>query len=196
MEQFKRHVAYKASIAQLLGSKFIKEADLSYLLIGDRRVSRVNIIGIVVGVDDAAVILDDGSSRIALRTFGESLVFNGAVGDSVLVVGRPREFDNDRYIVPEIISKIDSRWMAVRKLELKLIPEAEKTYEESEVIRETIDDDTSTKVYNLIKSLDEGEGVEVERVISGIESAEKIISNLLKEGEIFEIRPGRVKVLE
>ena len=54
------------------------------------------------------------------------------------------------------------------------------------------------KVYSLIKELDNGNGAEFESVIekSGCEDAEKIISRLLMEGEIFELGKGRLKVLE
>ena len=52
-------------------------------------------------------------------------------------------------------------------------------------------------IIEIIEQKDSGDGVGVDEIIleSGIENCEKIINNLLEEGEIFEIRPGTVKVL-
>ena len=52
------------------------------------------------------------------------------------------------------------------------------------------------QIINKIKELDEGSGVDVDLILDKYENAEKIVKNLLEEGEIFEVRPGRVKVLE
>lgn len=57
---------------------------------------------------------------------------------------------------------------------------------------------TSDKILDIIRSLDDGGGAAVEKVLAkaGRADAETMLTNLLAEGEIFEIRPGRVKVLE
>ena len=48
------------------------------------------------------------------------------------------------------------------------------------------------------KGLDrlEGEGIDVEELIKQFDNAEKAIKQLLEDGEVFEIRPGKLKVLE
>ena len=52
--------------------------------------------------------------------------------------------------------------------------------------------------YSLIKKLDKGEGVTFEDVIknSATSKAETIITKLLENGDVFEIKPGKLKVLE
>ena len=52
-------------------------------------------------------------------------------------------------------------------------------------------------VLKLVKNMDTGQGVSYEKIItsSGIGDCENIIKSLIEEGEIFEIRPGIVKVL-
>ncbi|MFC1768904.1 hypothetical protein ACFLZX_04025 [Nanoarchaeota archaeon] len=258
MDQFKRHVAYKVNVSQINNSSFVKQEDQwapSYIPINDKQVSRVNLMGVVVAVEENGLVVDDGTGRIPLRSFDNS-VPSGNIGDAINIIGRPREFNNEKYIVPEIVTKIDTAWLAVRKLEVPFVAEAptesfsqesaveenvapERSVEtpvqsnvaqesvsevkqespvenvnqgspvqsdtmtqeseavESEVVEESLED-PSTKIFNLIKKLDEGEGVDIDKLQSEsqIETAEKIISNLLKEGEIFEIKPGRVKVLE
>ena len=50
----------------------------------------------------------------------------------------------------------------------------------------------------MIKKLDEGDGVLIDDVIksSKIGDAEEIINRLLENGDIFEIKPGKLKILE
>ena len=49
----------------------------------------------------------------------------------------------------------------------------------------------------LIKELDQGHGVSIEDISSkDIEDIDKKIEMLLKEGDIFEVKPGKLKVLE
>ena len=57
---------------------------------------------------------------------------------------------------------------------------------------------TSDRILEIIRELDDGQGAAVEKVLAkaGRPDAETMLTNLLAEGEIFEIRPGRVKVLE
>jgi hypothetical protein len=46
--------------------------------------------------------------------------------------------------------------------------------------------------------IDKGQGIETEDMIKKLDLAniEKTIENMLKEGEIFENMPGRLKILE
>jgi hypothetical protein len=51
-------------------------------------------------------------------------------------------------------------------------------------------------VIQLIKKLDDGSGAPIEQLVEANPEAESILTTLMAEGEIFEIKPGRVKVLE
>lgn len=52
-------------------------------------------------------------------------------------------------------------------------------------------------VLHAIRDLDDGSGADVAKVIAKAgKAAEKVVTALLAEGEIFELRPGKVKVLE
>jgi hypothetical protein len=65
---------------------------------------------------------------------------------------------------------------------------------------EVVDDSFSLteQVLGAIRSLDEGPGADTEQVIGhvGARNAEKTIQFLLQNGDIFEVSPGRLKVLE
>jgi hypothetical protein len=50
----------------------------------------------------------------------------------------------------------------------------------------------------FIRDLDSGDGADIGEVIkrSAIPNGENIIRKLIEEGEIFEFRPGKLKILE
>ena len=180
-------------------------------------------MGVVISKDTtddnrAVVVIDDGSSSITLRSFEENKSLQSAtVGELLKIIGRPRKFGSEICIIPEIIKKVDNRkWIDVRKLELALKEkpckkqsDSEKMEKKSIVIEtvkekeEIVEDVTEEKkspsvvVYNLIKNMDSGDGVDIEDIIkeSKIDDTEQIIKGLLQEGEIFEIKRGKLKVL-
>lgn len=221
-ESARRQVAFKARVADIVNNRYVKEDGWlpNYIAVGDLKISRVNILGVIVSKDlqEADVvsqnfILDDGTGRIALKFFEPAKPLD--VGDIVTVIGRPREFGADRYIVPEIIKKVsDSQWVEVRKLELASMkhlqkraketkPEAQKSpVEEEDLSVETEDfvEDANpmSDVLDIIRQLDKGDGVGFEDISakSRKDNVEGIIGRLLEHGDIFEIRPGRYKVLE
>ncbi|MFH1642971.1 MAG: OB-fold nucleic acid binding domain-containing protein [Nanoarchaeota archaeon] len=199
-EQIKRHVAYKVNIKDVLSGTYIKsegEWDPNFIEINNKQISRVNLMGIVVqndqGANQSSIILDDGTGRIIIRSFGRE---NDKikVEDIVLVIGRPREFGNERYIVPEIIKKIDNKkWVELRKLERSNTVKEESIEIEVGAPEEGFPEE---KIIEAIKELDQGEGADIQLINEKINDAEKVIKNLLERGEVFEIKPGRLKVLE
>ena len=237
-EQNQRQVAAKVRIADILRGKYIKEEgwNPNYVLMQNgKKASRVNMLGTVISMPTVemsyrSITLDDGSGAIAVRSFDEADLFQGiGLGDIIFVIGRPREYGSEIYVMPEIIKKVpDKRWIEVRKAELEKekiqtpssnenkeeippqltetqpeIAVKEETLEESEAVEEKLgpqnnEPNTQQKIYSLIKELDNGNGAEFEEVLekSNVPKAEKIISQLLMEGEIFELSKGKLKVLE
>ena len=120
-----------------------------------------------------------------------------------MLIGRPREYGSEKYIVPEIVRVIDNKkWIDIRKLEIELHNKRNKRVKKDVVLKEEVVEEKkesqADKIFKLIKEIDDGEGADTEEIISkaNVEYAEKIIANLLEEGEIFEIKPGKLKVLE
>lgn len=202
----KRDVAYKARISDILEGSLIKEGlSAGYIKLSGANASRVNIIATLVykieqGQGYAGAVVDDGTGRLSLRSFENPNAFSKAeVGDVVLVVCRIREFSNEKYASLEILKKIrDARWLSLRKMEL----ERKNAANDAAIPKNKSSGETpiaaSEEVYLLIKRLDDGNGVPVEDVIknSKRDDAESIVNSLLVSGDIFEISPGRVKVLE
>ena len=204
----KRQVAYKVRVKDILNGTYVKEEGWlpNYIEIGGNKVSRVNLIGaIVLKIDEGNVVMDDGSGKIPLRVFENNVFFEKIdVGDVVLVIGKPREFGSEKYIMPEILRKVeDTGWIDIRKNELKLDTAPDINLEKEgkkdvEEVAEGVKEDPYEKVFNLIKKMDKGEGVDVEELVNSVEGndAEKIVKRLLENGEVFEVKSGKLKVLE
>jgi RPA family protein len=222
-ETAKRQVAFKVRISDVMENQYRKEEGWlpNYIDVGHLKVSRVNIIGVIVSkqADDASTesfVLDDGSGRVPLRFFKPDDLIG--VGDVVLVIGRPREFGSERYIVPEIMKRVrDSGWVEVRKRELTLAvhrsaqaraaspvaserPSPPGAGRSEDILIETEDFSESPKslIINTIRKLDSGSGVPFEdiSVKSNVDGVDDWIGRLLESGDIFEVKPGRYKVLE
>jgi len=61
-----------------------------------------------------------------------------------------------------------------------------------------VNETSSEKICRIIKEIDSGKGAYIEDVKEklNIANCEKLINTLIEEGEIFQIRPGMLKVLE
>jgi len=212
MNQYERQTAYITDIVTLLGGQFVKgEAQIqpSYVIASGKKFSRVHIIAVIVAITGNEATLDDGTGKIVARSFENPGFFtNIQLGDIVRIIGKVRAFNEQIYIIPEIIKKMTNReWVTFHKLQHRLHRKQDVHQEMSPDIAEEIIDDIdpahtisqtpSEDILQQIKDLDTGDGAQIEAIIAGggLET-EKIIQNLLETGDVFEIRPGRIKVLE
>ena len=208
-----RQTAFIVNIKDIINSKYVKtegEWTPNYLEINSLKVSRINIMGVVISVSEdenvKSFVLDDGSSSIQVRIFEQDFDKKLEIGDILMIIGKPREYNDEKYIVPEIIKNIQNEdWLELRKKQLNVLNKdnvvKEKTIEkkdENNEIKEEIvnSENESDDIFNTIKEHDKGEGVYIEDLIKKHPDAEKLVENLLNEGEIFEIKPGKYKLLE
>jgi len=201
----RRQIAYKVRIKNILESKYTKREGFNpnFLEINGREISRINIIGVVVQKSAInnykTIVMDDGSGEILARIFeNDALLDNIQIGNVVLVIGRPREFSSEKYVLIEIIRKIEPEWAKVRKLELNLdIKTTNTDFKNKKLQNEIVIESSKNKILKLIKDLDKGEGVLADNIpVNSNEDIDKIVSVLLKEGDVFEVKPGKLKVLE
>jgi len=204
MSDIKRQTAYKCSIKQLNDAKYIQQQGLNpnYITLGNIKASRLNILAILVSKEGNTLTVDDGTSQIQIMLFDENAKRNlPTAGSLIMLIGRPREYNNKRFFVPEIIKQIeDHKWIKHRQKELLLL-NYDENHEET-TIEETIkiEDEKIINHYETIikkiKELDKGDGASFQELIKSlkIKNAEKEIEELLKEGEIFEVK-GKIKVL-
>ena len=203
--QFKRNVAHKLRIGDLLIGKPIFDVDrFLFLELGDKKIVRVNILGNIVDKYESQgdskysfLTLDDGSGQIRLKSFGDDSEklksFNQ--GQTVVIIGILRNFNNETYISPEIIKEQNPKYLLVRKLELE-----KDRLEKLPVLAKDQIFAVKDKILDRIKKAEEEGGVEVENIILEIREASPEIINqeilkLLEEGIIFEPRPGRLRYL-
>ena len=204
-EQFKRNVAYKLRINDLLiGKPILDQERFSFLDLGSKRIVRVNIIANIIEKYESEgekkysfFTIDDGSGQINVKVFGEDVdrFKNFLQGQTVLVIGVLRHWNNETYISPEIMKEQDPKYLLVRKLEL-----------EKEQLKNALPLETTKtgmvkdKILDKIKEAESSGGIEIDRIIMDLREVSPEIINqeikkFLEEGIIFEPRPGKVRYL-
>lgn len=223
--------ASKVCIKDINDGKFIKaESKLEpnrLITPLNESVSRVRVIATVVSrflSEDqryATLTLDDGTDTITVRAFREEVEHMGDVkpGDIVDVVGKIKEYNDERYVSIESVHRVDDpNWELVRKLELVLkdlthhkmkapeektdkVAQDEKLPEQAEakveIEEEVVAEDPKMLLLNIIEELDDGAGVKYLTLQSesglGDEELDKLLSELMNDGEIYEPKIGRFK---
>ncbi len=123
--QFLRHTAQKVRLAQLLQGEFIEgnENQASFLKTSKgEELFRLNVIAIVVDIEKVGsitnIMLDDSTGRVMVRSFEESqAVQDLQVGNVVLIIGKIRQYNQEKYLSAEIIKQVDPLWLQVRAKE-------------------------------------------------------------------------------
>ncbi len=202
----KRNIAYKLRIGDILAGKPILENTESgqrfnFLELGDKRIVRVNVAANVIDKFEsegdkkfATLTLDDASGQIQIKTFGDGVSSFSEInqGNTIIIIGVLRIFNNEIYILPEIIKILDPRYLLVRKLEIeKSIPKQEIKQEDITALKD--------KITEMIKQAEPEEGIDSEKLIMNLRANPELINQeirkLLEEGIIYEPRPGRLRHL-
>ena len=218
MPDIQRQTAFKIWLSELDNSVFFKsskEFEPSYFLVKDKKVSRINVIATIVNKNIAEtygfLTLDDSSSQIRVKAWREDvkLLDNVSISDTALIIGKLREYNNETYIIPEVVKKVNLNWELVRKLELTkergspVISTKDYRNEEIENTEssqaEIPPSNLQLQLISIIYSSNDS-GIEIEEICRTLNKSEQdimpSIKNLLMEGQIFEILPGRYKVLK
>ncbi len=206
----KRETAYKIKIGDLLKANQIFEQSeslnkrLQFVELGEKRILRVNIIANIIDKYNsegesrfATLTLDDGSGQIRTRVFGEDInkFENLNQGDTIILIGLLRSYNQELYIIPEIIKKQDPKYLLVRKLEIEKSMPKPLTREQKMEIKSLRDN-----ILEKIKNAEQYEGIDKDEIILNLkdnnpEIINQEIKKLLEEGIIYETKPGRVRYL-
>lgn len=200
-QSFKRNVAYKLRVGSILSGKPVMENEkLKFLEIGDKQVVRANLIANIIDkyIQEGekkfgSIVLDDATGQIKIKAFGEDVErfneFNQ--GDTVLVVGLLRSWNNEVYLTPEIMKKKDPAYLLVRKLEIEANQPKQKDKKELLALKD--------KILEMVKNSEKDGGIDIEKIIlESKESADTInqeIKKLLEDGIAYEPRPGKLRYL-
>lgn len=209
-QSYQRQIAYKVPIYALLNNQYIEQEgwNPNYIQINGKQVSRINLVATVIDKQNAGslatLVLDDSTGVIQAKLFNEDIkkIADINIGDTVLIIGRPRSFNDQKFITIEISKKINSVWAKVRKMELqKEFSLFSQHSQDSMQIQESKQhlNQYGAKFLELIKENDDGKGADLDKIISSSnlkeEEAQEVITELIKLGEIYEPRPNKIKIL-
>lgn len=132
----RRLIAKVSNVKEIVTGKFIKRPGFqsSYVLTEHgRKLSRIRTLGVVVDKFSSqdgnygSITLDDGTGTVRCKAFVNTKIFDGIVaGDLIDVFGKIREYQQEIYVIPEIIRKADPNLETLRILELKKLQKEQK----------------------------------------------------------------------
>ena len=212
----KRFTAFRMPLGLIRqGNLEFEQERFSRLVVKDKEVVRVNIIANVIDKyhnpekQYISITVDDGTGDLRVKAFSDNvhLLKNVEMGDTVLVIGLLRFFNDELYILPEIVKPVDARWLLVRKLEmptefkesLELKKEQdteamqEKEQEQGVVDRDNIESEKvedsafivnqpksiRTQILETIESADAEGGIEIDKLIMSLKAPVQDINDII-----------------
>lgn len=233
-KSFKRAIAIKLNINHILSGTYVKADSKNYLETSwGVHVSRVHILGTIVRkwvspadgesksdrTPQASLTVDDGTETIRLKAWKDDIkIFEDfQIGDIIDVIGHIREYENEKYIAPEIIKTIENpNWELIHELNIieslsrvKSNKNLQKISVEAQQIPHKVSaalkiDQNQKSVFKdeiveLIRKLDEGQGVSSNQLKTNIKIPENDFQNtimdLINEGTIYQPSPGKYRIL-
>jgi len=191
----------------------------SYVVTGyGDQLSRVRVMGTIVSkfvAEDgnfASITVDDATDTIRAKVFKTVKPIDTAeIGDIVDVTGKVREYNDEIYMIPEIVLKItDPNLELLRKLEVKAelkrfgsgeskpeATQAQTSDQEKETEAEKVSDKEDLRKQVLDKIEASTEGIGYSEIMSSMsepeEQVESVINVLLAEGICYEPTPGKIR---
>ena len=228
----KRSTAYRIRLKNIVNSPYEKREGFnpSVIKFNNLEISRVNVIASIVGkylTDDqnyCAITLDDGSETIRVKNFGAEVgvIKELNVGDIVRIIGKVKEYNEEKYIAGEISKVLNPNWLIVNEIELSNQKQTETDTSTTDSINKVIETKTNSsdneeiisissesgdsessikqKILQYLKNNDNGTGVIMDQIMTSLDvSSEEVkdsLYELLKVGEIYEPKKGILKILD
>lgn len=194
-----RQTAVPCTLAELQSGQWVQNPGLepSGIQTGRGMISRASILGVIIDKTNDNIIVEDGTTNLNVRTFEQRQILAN-VGDLVLVIGRPREYNGERYIALEICKRLKNpAWVEYRRKELSRLHVELKQPSPAATPKPVQHSKNPFElIIEQIRALDKGQGADIEEILAAIPESQKFVQTLIEEGEVFEIKPGRLKVLE
>lgn len=222
MKQSERPVVHKVRIRTVLTGSLIagqgwSSGMLTTAIFGN--IFAVDIVATVVNVNEEAqtFVMDDGTGTVPVKVFRGVLP---EVGSLIRVIGKPRDHEGERIVVADIVKhNIDPTHVPLREVEIQYLERTfapEHTTPHTKVeempthntsLKETSEqfseqpsspEHPKSRLIELIKVLDTGSGADYEDVLTqaNMGNAEHVLDGMLKRGDVFEIKPGRLKIMD
>ena len=200
--EFKRHTAKKFWIADLLKADVTSSEEKKQIIkIKEEEITRVNIIANIIFKFEnqektySSLTVEDSSETIRLKGWNESVeLFNDCnIGDAILIIGRIRSYNDEIYIIPEIIKKLeDLNQEILRKLELFKMYGRPEIYQKN-LLQKPIQEKKSSeslterrvKLLNLLSTKSGEDGILISTLmeISGIseDDCDSLLNDMIRE---------------
>lgn len=199
-----RATAYKLRIGDIIrGKPIIEEERLKFVELDNRQITRVNLVANVIEKFTSegekkflSITIDDASGQIRIKTFGDEVAKYKDInqGQTIIVIGLLRYFNNEVYILPEIIKIQEPRYLLVRKLELEKEAPVVQTQANKEEVKAT-----KEQIIDMLKKAENEGGIDTSTLIMELKASPEIINKevqkLLEEGLAYEPRPGKIRYL-
>jgi hypothetical protein len=138
------------------------------------------------------ITLDDGTDTVRVKAWEEQADFlkRFEIGEDVEVIGRPRQSDDEIYILPDEVIKMENynRSLYLRAKKIKRYAKKNLELPTEEQISKAHDKAQMDLVWSII--IETEEGAELEDIItkSKLDRAivESVIQELIKKGDIYE----------
>ena len=174
----------------------------------------------------ASLTVDDGTETIRLKAWKDDIkIFEDfQIGDIIDVVGHIREYDNEKYIAPEFIKTIENpNWELIHELNIieslsrvksnKNLQQISVETQQISVAAQQITPKASAslksvqnqksifkdKIVELIRNLDEGQGISKNQLKINLKipeiEFENALTDLINEGTIYQPSSGKFKIL-
>jgi len=200
-EKFKRNVAYQFRVGQILGGEKVFEGErMRSVRIHGKNVVRVNLIANVIDkyIQEGEkkygnLTLDDATGQIRVKVFGDEIanLNEFSQGDTLVVIGLLRSWNDEIYLTPEIMRKVDPRYLLIRKLEVEMNAPKEVDREKVAQLKD--------KILTMVRDGEKDGGVDVDKIILELKESPDVINGeikkLLEDGIVYEPRPGKLRYL-
>ncbi len=206
-----RLIARKLWISDIFSNPYIEnsgEYESNYISFNNQNITRVNLIATIIGKSEsqdknyASLTLDDGTEQIRIKAWKEDtkLLSKFSIGEIVLIIGKIRKYNEEIYLLAEIIKSLNPNWELLRKLELiKLYGKpknlkSEELIDSGNVLIEEVNltsNNLGNDILNLIEKYEEKEGISLEELKTelgkGVIEINNVLESLVKEGQVYSV---------
>ena len=106
---------------------FDENQRFKFVELNGRDIYRINLIANIIDKFESnqkpyvSLTLDDGTGNMRVKAFADGIkILQGLqLGDTVLLIGVLRFYNDELYVMPEIIRSVEPKWLVARKFELE-----------------------------------------------------------------------------
>lgn len=208
MSRFEQRAPISLYVADVVDGHLIKEGEEAYspwvlITANNEKVYLIRIVGTIIdkfysptdGTKKSftTLTIDDSSATIRLKEWEEQAEFLNSftTGNNIDVIGKPRKSDDEIYILPEKVIKIDepNKELYLRARRIRRYSKNNLIVPKHEQIQAVEhNQEQKEQIFNLIADTEKGINLEEIIEITKLDknTVESIIHELLNNGDVYE----------